>query len=106
MKCPSCQSTNLEVRDTRATENSVRRRRECMSCGHRWTTLELDQQTYESAKRLIEGARKGERAANRKRRGGFDIPEHLKEQYRHLTRNQGLRAREAGVALGIIHEDQ
>ncbi len=42
MRCPSCGHEEDKVVDSRSTkENSaVRRRRECLSCGHRFTTYE------------------------------------------------------------------
>jgi len=52
MICPSCKSQNHKVIDTkpgessraiapiRLTENCVRRRRLCINCGARWTTIE------------------------------------------------------------------
>jgi transcriptional repressor NrdR len=40
MRCPSCLHAT-HVLDTRpAGDTVVRRRRECLSCGHRFTTLE------------------------------------------------------------------
>lgn len=44
MKCPRCQSENFKVLDTRASDDAVRRRRECMSCGFRFTTYERIEQ--------------------------------------------------------------
>ncbi|HEY0221544.1 transcriptional regulator NrdR [Lactovum miscens] len=44
MKCPKCQSENFKVLDTRASDDSVRRRRECLSCGYRFTTYERIEQ--------------------------------------------------------------
>ena len=42
MKCPICGSTKSNVVDTRPTENSsIRRRRECLECGKRFTTYEI-----------------------------------------------------------------
>ena len=42
MKCPNCGSTKDKVIDSRPTENSsIRRRRECLACGHRFTTYEI-----------------------------------------------------------------
>ncbi len=43
MKCPSCNHSDLKVIDSRPTEegNSIRRRRECRSCGKRFTTFEI-----------------------------------------------------------------
>ncbi|MBN1164623.1 MAG: transcriptional repressor NrdR [Candidatus Krumholzibacteriota bacterium] len=42
MRCPACGHEEDKVVDSRATkENSaVRRRRECLACGHRFTTYE------------------------------------------------------------------
>ena len=42
MKCPYCDFTDSKVIDSRPTEEgtSIRRRRECISCGKRFTTYE------------------------------------------------------------------
>jgi transcriptional repressor NrdR len=41
MRCPRCQSEDLKVVDSRNFRAvAIRRRRECNSCGHRFTTLE------------------------------------------------------------------
>ncbi len=42
MKCPVCSNTDTKVIDTRLSRNgvSVRRRRECEKCGHRFSTGE------------------------------------------------------------------
>ena len=42
MKCPYCGEENLKVIDSRPVEdtNSIRRRRQCASCGKRFTTYE------------------------------------------------------------------
>lgn len=42
MKCPFCDYTDSKVIDSRPTEEgtSIRRRRECISCGKRFTTYE------------------------------------------------------------------
>lgn len=51
MKCPYCYNTNSKVLDSRSNEesNSIRRRRECLNCGRRFTTYE----TVESIPILI-----------------------------------------------------
>ena len=41
MKCPNCQSLNVFVLDSRPQEGMVRRRRECDSCGTRFSTVEI-----------------------------------------------------------------
>lgn len=42
MKCPYCSSENIKVIDSRPAEdnNAIRRRRQCDSCGKRFTTYE------------------------------------------------------------------
>lgn len=42
MRCPFCQHTDSRVLESRSTEagQSVRRRRECLQCKHRFTTYE------------------------------------------------------------------
>ena len=42
MHCPSCQYTNSRVLESRSAESgqSIRRRRECLKCLHRFTTYE------------------------------------------------------------------
>lgn len=39
MRCPNCKR-ETQVIDTREADNSVRRRRECLHCQHRFTTYE------------------------------------------------------------------
>lgn len=41
MKCPECGCEESKVIDSRPTENKVRRRRECINCGFRFTTYEI-----------------------------------------------------------------
>ncbi|HNC96316.1 MAG TPA: transcriptional regulator NrdR [Myxococcota bacterium] len=40
MQCPACQHEETRVVDSRESRDSVRRRRECISCSHRFTTFE------------------------------------------------------------------
>ena len=42
MKCTSCEFLDSKVVDSRVTQdsNSIRRRRECLNCGFRFTTYE------------------------------------------------------------------
>ena len=42
MRCPQCTSLETKVLDTRTgkSETSIRRRRECLDCGYRFTTIE------------------------------------------------------------------
>jgi len=43
MRCPKCTSIEDKVIDSRISKegNTIRRRRECAECGHRFTTVEL-----------------------------------------------------------------
>ena len=42
MRCPKCTSLDDKVIDSRISQegNTIRRRRECLECGHRYTTTE------------------------------------------------------------------
>lgn len=43
MRCPFCKGDDTKVTDSRATDdgNAIRRRRECLKCGRRFTTYEM-----------------------------------------------------------------
>lgn len=41
MKCPVCGKSESKVIDSRPTDSEIRRRRECLSCGRRFTTYEV-----------------------------------------------------------------
>ncbi len=41
MKCPECGYDDSKVIDSRPSENKIRRRRECIKCGFRFTTYEI-----------------------------------------------------------------
>lgn len=43
MKCKVCASDDHRVVDTEDSGDSIRRRRRCKRCGHRWTTFERDE---------------------------------------------------------------
>jgi transcriptional repressor NrdR len=40
MRCPFCQKDDDKVVDSRASGSAIRRRRECLECGRRYTTYE------------------------------------------------------------------
>lgn len=40
MRCPGCQHSESRVIDSRGAADSIRRRRECVECGERFTTHE------------------------------------------------------------------
>ncbi len=43
MRCPYCHFRDSKVTDSRANDDGIRRRRQCISCGERFTTLETVQ---------------------------------------------------------------
>ncbi len=47
MRCPYCKSDNTRVIDSRSSADgfSIRRRRECLDCGRRFTTYERMEET-------------------------------------------------------------
>ena len=45
MRCPYCSDPESRVTDSRVVENGIRRRRECLKCGLRFTTYERIQAT-------------------------------------------------------------
>ena len=45
MRCPYCSNSESKVTDSRVTDSGIRRRRECHSCGWRFTTYERVQAT-------------------------------------------------------------
>ncbi len=40
MHCPFCSNANTKVTDSRESDDGIRRRRECLACGRRFTTYE------------------------------------------------------------------
>src|SRR3989304_106833 len=40
MNCPFCSNAETKVTDSRPEQDGIRRRRECLACGQRFTTLE------------------------------------------------------------------
>lgn len=40
MRCPACQHPDSRVVDSRTAGDAIRRRRSCLECGNRFTTLE------------------------------------------------------------------
>lgn len=47
MKCKECASSGCAVIDSRECEMGTRRRRECQSCGYRWTTYEMTAEQWD-----------------------------------------------------------
>lgn len=41
MNCPACTSEEQRVMSTKTGPYKIMRLRECMACGHRWSTVEI-----------------------------------------------------------------
>ena len=56
MKCPQCSYHKSSVLESRGSFGNKRRRRECHSCEHRWTTVEIESNEYSRLKKLANKA--------------------------------------------------
>jgi transcriptional regulator NrdR family protein len=63
MKCPEC-GAETAVIDSRPALGTVRRRRECTACGHRFTTREVNQEDWENLREAARRAAVHRRIAN------------------------------------------
>ena len=56
MRCVKCQSENVRIIDSRLSDgNTIKRRRWCEDCGNKFTTIEIQMDTYNALK--IKGTR-------------------------------------------------
>ena len=46
-KCPECSGEKIKVIDSRQYEEGRVRRRECLTCNHRWGTVEIPMELYQ-----------------------------------------------------------
>lgn len=53
MKCPACKGVDEFVIDSRDISEGQRRRRECRTCGHKWTTLEMNMDEVQDMRTII-----------------------------------------------------
>lgn len=79
MKCPECglMDEANRVIDSRPFKNTIRRRRECSECKHRWNTYEVTEAEFSSARipKKNTGWGDGERRTLvRMRQQGMSIP--------------------------------
>lgn len=99
MRCPTCGQPESRVIDSRASEDTVRRRRECEACGRRWSTLEraelrLPMVVKKDGRREPydrEKIRQGFRVACRKRPIGADRIDQEVERVERAVVELGLR---------------
>lgn len=52
MRCPQCGKNDVGTVDSRKTPTTVRRRRICRACEHRWSTLESAELPKDEEERL------------------------------------------------------
>jgi transcriptional regulator NrdR family protein len=57
MKCPNCRHTEHRVMRSEPRPGAIRRIRQCDQCGHRWPTLELEEQAIADDRRTLAEAR-------------------------------------------------
>jgi transcriptional repressor NrdR len=57
VNCPICAHPDHRVLRTQETEDGVRRTRECLSCAHRWFTIEAPEEVYRRAEDITEAFR-------------------------------------------------
>ncbi len=114
MKCPYCSFMESKVVDSRATEegSSIRRRRECIGCGRRFTTYErLDEiplmvvkkdgrREAFSRDKIITGVLK----ASQKRPISYEVIENLAREIERELRNQMEREISSQVIGEMIME--
>ena len=90
MRCPYCANDDTQVKDSRPTEDStaIRRRRQCSSCGARFTTFERVQLREVT---IVKSGDKGE-----ERREAFDRSK--------IDRSVSLACRKRGVSQERIDQ--
>jgi transcriptional repressor NrdR len=111
MRCPWCQSLDDKVVDSRLGEDggAIRRRRECLSCGRRFTTYERvegaplwvvkrsgQREPFDRSK-VVDGAR----AASKNRPVSEEQLEHLAQRVEEVLREAGsvVTSQQVGVAV-------
>lgn len=51
-RCPECQSINVEITESRPREKFFYRRRRCIDCEKRYTTVEIPIEKFEEYERI------------------------------------------------------
>lgn len=89
MFCSACGSGDNLVVDSRPGRGMIRRRRSCTTCGHRWSTIEIDV-----------GALREHGTKVRAERQRYDVPPHLIADWR-LYMRKGYTADQTAKLLGL-----
>ena len=53
MNCPKCRSGNIDILDSRRHEDCVKRRRMCLDCGFRYSTIEINVDEYKTMQEKV-----------------------------------------------------
>jgi transcriptional regulator NrdR family protein len=54
VKCPACSHDEHRALRADAKDGIVRRRRECLKCTFRWTTIEAPEEVFQRAQNVID----------------------------------------------------
>ena len=112
MRCPSCRADDSKVVDSRVAEDgtAIRRRRQCLSCAHRFTTFErVDHAALVVVK--SDGTRqpfdrqkliKGMASATKGRSVSAETLEVVAVDVEDLIRLQGPEVSSANVGLAVL----
>ncbi|HUC37108.1 MAG TPA: transcriptional regulator NrdR [Acidimicrobiales bacterium] len=112
MQCPWCRALDDKVVDSRLAEDgaAIRRRRECLSCGRRFTTYErLEEAPLWVAKRS--GQREpfdrsklvaGMRAATKNRPVSEGVLEDLAQQVEETLRSEGAEVTSQQIGVAVL----
>lgn len=84
MECPKCHAHNLKVADSRHEPKQIRRRRVCISCGERFSTIERLAEAPKQRKPAVKPKPKPKQKATphkiRKQYDPWDDVDHLTDE--------------------------
>lgn len=52
MICPKCNNDQTKCKDSRYKDGTVYRRRTCLACGYKFTTIEVSLETYNELQKV------------------------------------------------------
>lgn len=101
--CPACKHEDSRVYDSRPFRNTIRRRRQCLACDHRWSTIEIQARdwkplgapTEEHRKAISEGRK---RTADLRLAEKYRIPVEAVEDFRKIRQSRGFKNDAEGAA--------
>jgi transcriptional regulator NrdR family protein len=68
VRCPDCKSVRMRVlwRRLYNTPNSIRRRRLCLACNHRWSTVEVEEAIKRAEETYVPLSQRADKGDNRR----------------------------------------